>query len=111
MFAEALLRRGGVLSVVIPCGAYETAFSDEGDREHYARLLAKADEVVTLDYPAPSEEAFYAAGKKVVDMADELIAIWDGRKARGHGGTADIVDYAAEKKKMIMVIWPEGVER
>jgi hypothetical protein len=111
LFAEALLKHGGELNVVIPCRGYNTAFSDEADRKRYARLLARAHEVVQLDYPAPSEEAFFAAGKQVVDMADELIAIWDGEHARGHGGTADIVDYATKRRKKIMVIWPEGVER
>jgi hypothetical protein len=111
LFAEALLKHGRVLIVVIPCHAYETAFSDEAARKRYARLLAKAHEVVRLDYPAPSEEAFFAAGKQVVDMADELIAIWDGEQARGHGGTADIVDYATKRRKKIVAIWPEGVGR
>jgi hypothetical protein len=111
LFAEAILKQGGALNVVIPCWAYETAFSDQTDQEQYARLLKKADDVVRLDYPAPSEEAFFAAGKRVVDMADELIAIWDGQQARGHGGTADIVDYAQGRKKQIIIIWPEGVQR
>jgi hypothetical protein len=88
-----------------------TAFSHEADRDEYARLLGKADDVVRLDYPGPSEEAFFAAGKQVVDMADELIAIWDGRPARGHGGTADVVEYATGHKKKLVVIWPEGVAR
>jgi hypothetical protein len=111
LFAEILLKHDGVLNVVVPCLAYETAFSDDADRERYARLLEKADDVVRLDYPEPSEEAFYAAGIQIVDMADELIAIWDGRPARGHGGTADVVSYARNVDKQIKVIWPEGVHR
>jgi len=111
LFAEALLKHGGVLNVVVPCLAYETAFSREADRAEYARLLEKADDVVRLEYPEPSEEAFFAAGMQIVDMADKLIAIWDGRPARGHGGTADVVEYASGHKKTVVVIWPEGVER
>ena len=37
---------------------------------------------MTLDYPSPSEEAFFAAGKQIVEAADELIAIWDGEPAQ-----------------------------
>ena len=32
-------------------------------RDEYARLLAAASERVTLSFPAPSEEAFWAAGQ------------------------------------------------
>jgi hypothetical protein len=111
LFAESILRRWGALKVVVPCKGYETTFSKKADLDRYARLLKKANEIITLDYPEPSEEAYFAAGKRVVDMADELIAIWDGKRARGHGGTADVVNYARNGHKQITVIWPEGVER
>lgn len=111
LFAEAIIRRGGVLKVVVPCNGYETTFSEKADLDRYERLLEEAGSVVRLDYPQPSEEAYFAAGRRVVDISDELIAIWDGKRARGHGGTADVVDYARSVDKQIMVIWPEGVER
>jgi hypothetical protein len=33
----------------------------------------------------------------VVDRCDALIAVWDGEKSRGRGGTAEIVGYAQEQ--------------
>jgi len=36
---------------------------------------------------------------RVVDLADLLIAVWDGKPARGPGGTADVVAYAASAGK------------
>lgn len=46
-----------------------------------------------LPYSKP-EEAFLACGKAVADWTDILIAIWDGRPAKGRGGTGDVVAYA-----------------
>jgi len=40
------------------------------------------------------EEAFLAAGKRVVDLSDIVIAVRDGEPAKGKGGTADSVAYA-----------------
>lgn len=65
----------------------------------------------TLPFSEPSEEAFYAAGKAVVDACDWLIAVWDGEPARGLGGSADVVAYARNRGKVVHVIWHEGLSR
>ena len=45
--------------------------------------------------PQPTrEDAYLAAGHAVVDDADVVLALWDGRPARGRGGTAEVVEYA-----------------
>lgn len=49
-----------------------------------------------------------AAGKLMVDEADELYAVWDGKPARSYGGTADVVAYAREHGTPVRVIWAEG---
>ncbi len=49
-------------------------------------------------------ELYQKCGEYVVDNCDILIAVWDGKKARGVGGTANIVRYAKEKKKKIIYI-------
>jgi hypothetical protein len=110
LFAEAVLDSGGTLEVVIPSSDYEKTFDPNGVAE-YRRLLIRATKTTTLDWPAPSEEAFLDAGQHVADSADVVIAIWDGRDARGKGGTADIVRYAQQHGKRTVVIWPDGVER
>ena len=33
-----------------------------------------------------------ATSKLMVDQADELYAVWDGKPARSYGGTADVPD-------------------
>jgi hypothetical protein len=111
LFATAVLDAGGTLEAVIPCEGYEATFGDDADLERYRELLAAAVSVETLPFPSPTEEAFYAGGKRVLELADQLVAIWDGLPARGLGGTADIVALAEERGVPATVIWPEGLRR
>jgi hypothetical protein len=111
LFAELVLATGGELTAVIPCADYETTFSSPADLDRYRELLAAAATAQILDYPHACEDAYFAAGLAVVERADELIAVWDGQPARGHGGTADIVQHAREAGKPTTVIWPAGVRR
>jgi hypothetical protein len=46
-----------------------------------------------------------------VDLSDLLIAVWDGKEAKGKGGTADIVRYARERDTEVVVLWPPGGSR
>jgi len=49
-----------------------------------------------------------AASELMIDGADELYAVWDGKPARAYGGTADVVAYARKHGKPVRVIWPDG---
>jgi len=51
------------------------------------------------------------ASLHMIEQADELVAVWDGKPARGYGGTADVVKAAHERGIPVTVVWPEGVER
>ena len=51
-----------------------------------------------------------ATSKLMVDQADELYAVWDGKPARSYGGTADVA-YAREHSTPVRVIWPDGAQR
>ena len=111
LFAAHVLAAGGVLDVIVPCQDYPGSMvSDEG-RARFAELRAAARTVTTLPYAEPSEEAFLAAGHALVDRCDHLFAVWDGRPARGLGGTADIVGYAHARGRPTTVLWVEGVVR
>ncbi len=111
LFAEEVLRQGGALVAVIPCEGYEQAFQTDDARMTYDRLKGQATEVIELSYGAPGEEAYWAAGRRVVDLVDEILAVWDGEKSGGLGGTADVVDYARQHKVPVSVIWPAGSSR
>jgi len=49
------------------------------------------------------------AGEKIVEEADIVVAVWDGKPAAGLGGTADIVEYARELEKPL--IWINPLDR
>jgi len=111
LFASLILEQGGRLQIIISCQGYETIFSDPDDLERFHLLLGRAEKVETLNYPEPGEDAYLAAGYRVVDSSDFLIAVWDGEPARGKGGTGDIVQYARHRGLPVKVVWPPGVTR
>ncbi|MFB6823348.1 hypothetical protein ACFCXA_17380 [Streptomyces virginiae] len=111
IFAHTILASGGILHAVRPCADYEDSFQSSAPLTAYASLLRLAAEVSSLDFPAPSEEAYLAAGHAVVQHSDVLLAVWDGRPAAGKGGTADIVHYARARGLDVRVIWPAGASR
>lgn len=111
IFAEAVVNAGGRLRVIVPCVDYETTFSTNDDLERFHDLLALAENTEVLEYPAPTQDAFLAAGKRVADVSEMMIAIWDGEPARGKGGTGDVVRYAREHGTPVNVIWPRGAVR
>jgi hypothetical protein len=109
--AELVLEAGGSIEVIVPSAGYETTFQSPAQFRRYTRLLQAADKQVRLAFDSPSEEAFYEAGRAVVDGCDLLIAVWDGGSSRGLGGTADVVSYARDRGRRVKVVWPEGVTR
>ncbi len=111
LFARAVLAAGGRLLAVIPSQDYESSFASERDRASFRELLERSVERVILPYPRPSEEAYWAAGREVVDRSDHLLAVWDGAASAGLGGTGDVVAYARERGKGVEVIWPAGARR
>jgi hypothetical protein len=111
LLAELVLERGGGVLAVIPADGYEDSFDETESLAGYRRLLARADEIEVLGFASASNEAFLAAGRRVVERCDELVAIWDGEPARGVGGTGDVVAYAQRTGRAVTVVWPEGAER
>lgn len=111
LFADYLVRAGSRLRVVLPCADYVDTFDAPEDVERYRTLLALASTVEELPFDNPTEEAFFAAGRRIVDIADWVIAVWDGQPSRGMGGTADVVAYARGLGKRVEVVWPSGVQR
>ena len=106
-FARIVLEHGGALEVVVPFPGYETRFKYVEDRSMYERLLRVARAVLTLPRVQDSDELSYlAAGRRLVDMSSLVLAVWDGQRAVGPGGTADIVAYAESRGKKIVHINP-----
>lgn len=94
LFAELILARGGVLHAVLPFPDYVETFDPGANRARYQVILARANHVEVLPARSSDQESYLAAGMRVVDLSNRLLAIWNGRKAQGLGGTGDIVSYA-----------------
>jgi hypothetical protein len=110
LFAQAVLDAGGQLDVIIPAAFYRDGLP-ESAHAAYDLLLSRASNVHRLDRIESDEEAHMEGSKAMLDGADLLFAVWDGRPARGYGGTADVVAEAQNRGIPITVIWPEGASR
>ena len=110
LFADAVLQYDGALEVVIPFVGYEFAFSEGHDREEYFRYLESASKQEVLEKHGSDDEAYLAAGLRLVDRSELLVAVWDGRPASGLGGTGDVVNYALEQGKRIIHLNPNTQE-
>ena len=104
IFADAILARRGKLEVVIPFYGYERKFDEGPNRQSYRRLIERASAVDVLPARESDEAGYFEAGKRVVDLSDRMIAVWNGLPAGGLGGTADVVRYAEQKNKTIDII-------
>jgi hypothetical protein len=111
LFAAHVLEAGGRLMVIVPAADYIRTFSNDATRTHYQHLLSEAWDVIRLPFQISSEEAYWAAGRQLVDRCDRLFAVWNGKPAGGLGGTADVVAYARAQGRPTTVIWPEGAKR
>ena len=111
IFANEVLAHNGVLEVLIPCNHYIETFDSDNALRRYESLRSKARLVDELPFDGPSEEAFWAAGKRGVEQSDVLVAVWNGKPAAGLGGAGDVVDYARKLGKGVHIIWPTGAAR
>jgi hypothetical protein len=105
LFAEEALKLGIPILAVIPLDGYEALFVDDAARQSYVDLLSHCS-VLELKSTKDPKNAFFDAGHAVVDMSNQIVAVWDGRPAQGHGGTADIVHYAMRSGRSVLHLDP-----
>jgi hypothetical protein len=105
LFASVILANNIPLVAVTPCKKYEKTFDDK-HIELYKTLVRQATNKILLDFEYPSEEAFYEAGKTVVNKSDVVFAFWNNLPSKGLGGTADIVSIAEKLNKKIIHLNP-----
>jgi len=107
--AETALDNGFELQCAIPFerGEYQKDFEDPDSILRYRDMLEKATAVFELPgsrrTKALENESYQAVGRMVLNQSDVIIAIWDGKEARGKGGTGQIVKEAVQLE--IPVIW------
>ncbi len=110
IFARAILDLGGKLEAVVPAQRYRDELPAAAHPD-YDNLLMHAAAVHQLPFTDSTSEAHMRASEHMLDLSDELLAVWDGKPARGHGGTADVIAAARERHMTTRVIWPPGATR
>jgi len=101
-----LARPSARLKVVLPLPVadYRQDFKTPESQAVFEKLLGQAQEVLNLP-PAPSRTAAYlAAGLWLVEQADWVIALWDGRPPQGEGSTAGAIAHARRLGKPLFII-------
>ncbi|MFD5392269.1 hypothetical protein ACFWMG_46615 [Streptomyces sp. NPDC127074] len=112
LFADAVLAAGGRLAVVIPSADYRQAKVKPEHAETFDRLVEAADEVLVMPHATADRQAYEAANAVLLERADRLVAVWNGRPPTGKGGgTADVVHQAREADIPVDVVWPDGASR
>lgn len=107
VFADVVLECGGTLYAVIPFPGYERTL-DGPALDDFKRLLSRARTEI-LPAALDDESAYLAAGRRVVELSELMIAVWDGSPARGKGGTGDIVSFA--RARGTPLCWIDPVSR
>lgn len=111
IFARVVLDLGGTVEVVLPAPDYRERKVKPDNAVEFDDLLSKASNIETLPCRESNSEAYMAAGEKVLDSIDALVAVWDGGPSSGYGGTADVVEAARARGLPVTVVWPDGAHR
>ncbi|MEK7266907.1 MAG: hypothetical protein AAB227_12500 [Pseudomonadota bacterium] len=104
IFASSALDHGKRLVAVIPVCRGRIELEDT-DKPSFDRFCERAKKIIRVKGETP-DDAFLKSGKRVVNLVDRMIFVWDGAPSRGLGGTADIVAYAEKKRKAGVILDP-----
>ena len=108
--SEAALDLGWEVHAVLPFARdfYRSTLSNDASRETFDALLGRSSRVLELPGEQGDEPEGYAmAGRATIAHCDVLIAIWDGLKPRGRGGTGEVVELAIASGTPVIHIAPE----
>lgn len=89
------------LHCAIPCRNQSCKWPKES-RDLYGNILSRADIVKLVSDEEYKPYLMQRRNEYMVDLADKLIAVWDGSKS----GTGNCVEYAIKRNKEIIRIMP-----
>lgn len=104
----ALLRPEWRVHAVLPfeVAAYRQDFRGDEERARFESLLSRTHATTTLDGTPGAWDAYLPLSRVMVDAADILVAVWDGKAPAGPGGTANIVRHARRESVPVVRIDP-----
>ena len=96
LFAENCLELSIPLRVLLPMP--QERFRDDFDAATWARAERVLADAIAVEVVSHHEghEGYYECGIETVQQSQLLVTLWDGKKARGMGGTAEIVAFATK---------------
>jgi hypothetical protein len=105
LFARAALGVGMGWEAVLPLPPVEFKrdFS-EPEWHEVEKLLAYAEHVGVVSDRPHRDDSYLDCGVETVNHCDLLVAVWDGEPARGRGGTAEIIAYARDMGRPVIII-------
>ena len=92
----------------MPMKAYMEDFCCEDSKAEFMQLIEQASKVTVMPKAQDRNDSYHQAGMLMLRHCKVLIALWDGKDARGHGGTANIVQTALSMNKPIGHILSEN---
>lgn len=103
---ELMKRKGTQLEVVLPLpqSDYLRDFGSPESVEQFNHLKSMAIQTDVMRTARSREQAYELAGRAVVDRSDAVIVVWNGKPARGRGGTAEVYSYAQRWHKPVLLI-------
>jgi len=109
---EVLKMPGAELEAVLPLEKtdYISDFESPESQKEFEEFLSQARRVRQVPSRGDRREAYASAGRYIVDQCDILLALWDSKPAGGYGGTAEVVEYARQKRCPLFVINTEDAE-
>jgi hypothetical protein len=111
-FAEEWLESGLPWMALLP--RTENDFKNDFTEPEWAKALSLLQRAARVQHLSETKEAerdfaYLESGLLVVEEADLIIAVWNGKPSRGVGGTADIVANARSMTKPLVVIDPDSL--
>jgi hypothetical protein len=111
-FARLVLEHGGRLEAFLPFAGYRRLLRDEVLAE-FDELLAKASKQEVLhpeiDLPVGDQarNGFYLeAGRRIVDEADSMFAVWERGRGGSPAATYQMVQYARQQRRPLVILDP-----
>ena len=99
LFLEVCRDAGLAYSVVLPFpeDRFREDFETEAEWSRAKNLIDGAASIEIAPNHEVAPEAYHLAAREILDVADAMIFVWDGKPARGIGGTEETVLDARER--------------
>jgi hypothetical protein len=99
LFLEACRDVGLPYSVVLPFPEerFREDFDTAAEWSHVSSLINSAVSVEIAPGHEGAPEAYHLASREILDVADAMLFVWDGKPARGIGGTGETVIDARDR--------------